>query len=288
MDHKTDSCPTLLEEDHGDVNAVGEYQGYQNRAGPNRPYGQGPSGNTWRNDAPRDMGQNHHQQAAPQAAPEDIMKELTITMQQNQARTDGAIAELTKQVTHLNVMFSESKKEPGRLPSQTEQNPRGNVSAVTLRSGKKLVDELEGPTEGECSRGKRRRPNPGLIRYYRTDLVPRPDLRTHTQAPGSVPSAALGRDSVPRPSAGPVPLTPDPAPGQLPAVNPTSVPSDGLRASLAPSTSGLVRKPSNEPGCVPLPFPVPNRAPKRYIMDKDVWDLFSRVEINIPLLEAIK
>ncbi|CAM8963299.1 unnamed protein product [Rhodiola kirilowii] len=287
MDHKTDSCPTLLEEDHGDVNAVGEYQGYQNRAGPNRPYGQGPSGNTWRNDAPRDMGQNHHQQAAPQAAPEDIMKELTITMQQNQARTDGAIAELTKQVTHLNVMFSESKKEPGRLPSQTEQNPRGNVSAVTLRSGKKLVDELEGPTEGECSR-ENEEDRTGLDPVLSDGLGSTSGPSDAHQAPGSVPSAALGRDSVPRPSAGPVPLTPDPAPGQLPAVNPTSVPSDGLRASLAPSTSGLVRKPSNEPGCVPLPFPVPNRAPKRYIMDKDVWDLFSRVEINIPLLEAIK
>ncbi|CAM8959893.1 unnamed protein product [Rhodiola kirilowii] len=29
--------------------------------------------------------------------------------------------------------------EPGRLPSQTVQNPKGNVNVVTLRSGKKLV-----------------------------------------------------------------------------------------------------------------------------------------------------
>ncbi|CAM8943925.1 unnamed protein product [Rhodiola kirilowii] len=66
MDHKTDSCPTLLEDDHEEVNAVGDYQGYQIRVGPSRPYGQGPSGKTWRNDAPRDLA-HHAQQAAPQA-----------------------------------------------------------------------------------------------------------------------------------------------------------------------------------------------------------------------------
>ncbi|CAM8884743.1 unnamed protein product [Rhodiola kirilowii] len=67
MDHKTDSCPTLLEEDHEEVNAVGGCQGFQNRAGPSRPYGQGPSGQNWRNDAPRDLAHQSHQQAAPQA-----------------------------------------------------------------------------------------------------------------------------------------------------------------------------------------------------------------------------
>ncbi|CAM8892794.1 unnamed protein product [Rhodiola kirilowii] len=37
-----------------------------------------------------------------------------------------------------------------------------------------------------------------------------------------------------------------------------------------------------------LPFPVPTRIPKQQVMDKDVFELFSKVEINIPLLEAIK
>ncbi|CAM8994306.1 unnamed protein product [Rhodiola kirilowii] len=35
LDHKTDSCPTMLEDDSGEVNAVGEHQAYPNRAGPN-------------------------------------------------------------------------------------------------------------------------------------------------------------------------------------------------------------------------------------------------------------
>ncbi|CAM8978185.1 unnamed protein product [Rhodiola kirilowii] len=37
-----------------------------------------------------------------------------------------------------------------------------------------------------------------------------------------------------------------------------------------------------------LPFPVPARVPKQHVMDKDVFELFSKVEINIPLLECIK
>ncbi|CAM8876572.1 unnamed protein product [Rhodiola kirilowii] len=37
-----------------------------------------------------------------------------------------------------------------------------------------------------------------------------------------------------------------------------------------------------------LPFPVPARVPKQHVMDKDVFELFSKVEIKIPLLEAIK
>ncbi|CAM8920879.1 unnamed protein product [Rhodiola kirilowii] len=95
----------------------------------------------------------------------------------------------------LATTVSELKKESGRLPSQTVQNPRGNLSAVTLRSGKKLVVEPKELEEEEC------------------------------------------------------PTVPE---------------------EEQPEAEALAR------------------APKRYVMDKDVWELFSKVEINIPLLEAIK
>ncbi|CAM8959882.1 unnamed protein product [Rhodiola kirilowii] len=42
--------------------------------------------------------------------------------------------------------------EPGRLPSQTVQNPKGNVNAVALRSGKKLVSK---PTEQDEDKSPR-------------------------------------------------------------------------------------------------------------------------------------
>ncbi|CAM8936808.1 unnamed protein product [Rhodiola kirilowii] len=44
-------------------------------------------------------------------------------------------------MSQLATSISVLNNEPGRLPSQTIQNPKGNVSAVTLRSGKKLVVE---------------------------------------------------------------------------------------------------------------------------------------------------
>ncbi|CAM8987338.1 unnamed protein product [Rhodiola kirilowii] len=63
-DHKTDDCPTMVEEDQGEVNAVDGYQIYNNRARPSREYGQAANGQNWRNDnqAPREPAQ----QAAPQ------------------------------------------------------------------------------------------------------------------------------------------------------------------------------------------------------------------------------
>ncbi|CAM8940532.1 unnamed protein product [Rhodiola kirilowii] len=251
-EHKTDECPTLFEKDHGEVNAVGDYQGYQNRAGPSRPYGQGPAGQNWRHDAPRDVA--HHQQGpsqyqsgpgpvGPSRSLEDMMKELATNqvrvdanLQQYQAETKGEMVEIKKQLSQLATTVFELKKETGRLPSQTVQNLRGNVSAVTLRSGRKLVGESEEQEVGECSRMPEEiQTGPGTLGTPETE---------HTDESG-------------------VPETdrPGPVPG-------SEAENSNVNASLT--------------------FPVSARAPKRYVMDKDVWELFSKVEINIPFLEAIK
>ncbi|CAM8999881.1 unnamed protein product [Rhodiola kirilowii] len=57
LDHKTDTCPTLMENDPEEVNAIRGYQGYNNsdRAGPSRQFGQTP-GQNWPNDS-RQFGQ---------------------------------------------------------------------------------------------------------------------------------------------------------------------------------------------------------------------------------------
>ncbi|CAM8962665.1 unnamed protein product [Rhodiola kirilowii] len=135
--------------------------------------------------------------------------------------------------------MSELKNEPGRLPSQIVQNPRGNVNAVTLRSGKRLVVEPTEPEEGESPK------------------VPKEE-QTGPEALGT-----LGPDAPEAHRPGPVPaaeeISPDPVLGT-----------------------------ENSKINAHLPFPMQVRAPKKYIMDKDMWELFSKVEINIPLLEAIK
>ncbi|CAM8948356.1 unnamed protein product [Rhodiola kirilowii] len=51
---------------------------------------------------------------------------------------------------------------------------------------------------------------------------------------------------------------------------------------------GPVSRTENPRISATLPFPVPARVQKQHVMDEDVFELFSKVEINIPLLEAIK
>ncbi|CAM8982824.1 unnamed protein product [Rhodiola kirilowii] len=64
-DHKTDEYPTIIEDDQAEVNAVGNYQGYNNQAGLARLYGssgngQGENGPSWKNNS-----QNTHFQREP-------------------------------------------------------------------------------------------------------------------------------------------------------------------------------------------------------------------------------
>ncbi|CAM8934357.1 unnamed protein product [Rhodiola kirilowii] len=133
-------------------------------------------------------------------------------------------------MSQLATSISALTNDPGRLPSQTIQNPRGNVNAVTLRSGKKLVIQ---PIEQEEDES--------------------PELPEESKdAPEEEENAPEERRPGPVPVTSPVPIT---------------------------ETSKISAS---------LPFLVPARAPKQHVMDKDVFELFSKVEINIPLLEAIK
>ncbi|CAM8962793.1 unnamed protein product [Rhodiola kirilowii] len=275
-DHKTDECPTIVEDDQGEVNAIGDYQAHGNQAGPVRQYGpagsrQGPNGQPWRNDnhqhhtqrqpaqqgAPQQnqqpyqpphrqyqqngpsqyqhrgpinnqQGPNNH---SPNKALEDMIKDLASAVIQDRATTKGEIAELKKQMSQLNATVSDlaSNLNAGRLPSQTIPNPKGNVSAVTLRSGR----GASGPSEEDSP------PEP-------KEVVAEPDTYSQDLA-GQDPE-----DETPVSRPDPVPVT------------------------------------ENNNVQVPLPFPVQVRAPKKYVMDREVWELFSKVEINIPLLEAIK
>ena len=51
----------------------------------------------------------------------------------------SAIQSLNQRVDLMATSGSNSETQ-GKLPSQTETNPRQNVSAITLRSGKELQD----------------------------------------------------------------------------------------------------------------------------------------------------
>ncbi|CAM8956783.1 unnamed protein product [Rhodiola kirilowii] len=178
-DHKTDACPTLIEEDPVEANAVEGYQGYNNnnnnRAGPNRhhppretqqaapqpaqSFYQPPHWQYNQNAHPmgqyQQKGQNQYQagpsnQQGPSKSLEDIVKELASYMHQLRIETKGELSDLKKQMSQLATSMSALTNEPGRLPSQTIQNPKGNVSSVTLRSGRKLVVESMEQEEDEA------------------------------------------------------------------------------------------------------------------------------------------
>ncbi|CAM8959528.1 unnamed protein product [Rhodiola kirilowii] len=159
-DHKTDECPTLQTDIQGDVNAVGNYQNYGNQAGPVKQYGAAaPNQGTWKNNYQQNQTQparlnnapGQYQQKGPnnnQAGPsnhgsnksiEEMMKEMVATthqinttLNQYMAKTDGAITDLQKQMSQVSTAVSRLEDNAGRLPSQTVQNPRGNVSQVEV------------------------------------------------------------------------------------------------------------------------------------------------------------
>ncbi|XP_057249955.1 uncharacterized protein LOC130591069 [Beta vulgaris subsp. vulgaris] len=75
------------------------------------------------------------------AASSDSSLESESNMEQFQQETKSSIYNLETQVGQMSsVMNRLEAQNSGKLPSQTEVNPKKNVSAVTLRSGKELFD----------------------------------------------------------------------------------------------------------------------------------------------------
>ncbi|CAM8895729.1 unnamed protein product [Rhodiola kirilowii] len=223
-DHKTDACPTLIKEEPAEVNAVGEYQEY-----------------------------NKNQQE-PTKSLDDTIKELAgsinqlgTSLHQHQEKTDGAISELTKQISQLAASVSTLTNESGRLLSQTIQMQE-DVNALTLRSGKTLVGKpLEQEDKDPRLPGKEQM-RPESLEALEEEAADEDDVMYEEEQDVTEEERDTSKEHIP----GPVPRTEDP------------------RISAK------------------LPFPVPARMQKQHVMDEDVFELFSKVEINIPLLEAIK
>ncbi|CAM8978194.1 unnamed protein product [Rhodiola kirilowii] len=103
--HKTDACPSLQEDTPANVNAVGEFQHYNNHA-------------------PRQPQQQYYcppyRQHQGSYNNQNYVKELAASTQhlaQAVSKTDGDIAELSKQMSQIAQTVSELKRDPRRLPS---------------------------------------------------------------------------------------------------------------------------------------------------------------------------
>ncbi|KAL0281993.1 UNVERIFIED_CONTAM: hypothetical protein Sangu_2977700 [Sesamum angustifolium] len=175
--HPTDACPSLQGGVMPNVNAVGGFSGQpQRRYDPHSNF-YNPGWRDHPNFSYRNQGEQSkpHQQSFNRAAPapaqalskppnsgmslEDIVKSLTFTTQQIQQDTTLGLQEareglqetranlqhLGNQIFQLTTSVSKLEAQAsGKLPSQTETNPRENVSAITFWSEKEL--QPTGPT----------------------------------------------------------------------------------------------------------------------------------------------
>ncbi|XP_052490796.1 uncharacterized protein LOC128043039 [Gossypium raimondii] len=143
-----DLCPILNENSTAHVDAVRGFLGP-----PQRRYD--PFSNTynhgWKDHPNLNYGANPRYNPSYQPRPlkppqlppkpstslEAIMERLAVDAAKYQQRTDASIQELTNQVSKLSMAVNRLESQ-GKLPSQTEPNPRQNASAITLRNGKIL------------------------------------------------------------------------------------------------------------------------------------------------------
>ncbi|XP_020209331.2 uncharacterized protein LOC109794285 [Cajanus cajan] len=175
--HPTDACPQLQEDNPEEVAAVNNFpnssqpRNDQARNNFNPRYNDHP-GFRWSNNntsqqqpfpnrqpfqqAPRQsMQQPQQQQNNPSL--EDLVKQMAMQNLQFQQRTDASIQNLEKQVGQMASSISQLQAQgSSKLPSQTIPNPTGNVSAITLRSGKtvEVKNDVKPATASEKSENK--------------------------------------------------------------------------------------------------------------------------------------
>ena len=173
FDHPTDMCPTLQDEEH--LNAIQGHQGQQYqrkydpfsatynpgwRDHPNLSYGSKPHNYQQYGYQPRQpvhvpppQGFQGSKSDAPLPSKsgislDNIVTALATNMQQFQQETKASMLNLENQMSQLATTVGKLENQnSGRLPSQPEVNPKQNVSAITLRSGKELKEPVKRGTK---------------------------------------------------------------------------------------------------------------------------------------------
>ncbi|XP_017628598.1 uncharacterized protein LOC108471497 [Gossypium arboreum] len=220
-EHPTNLCPILNDNSTAHVDAVGGFPGPLQRRydpfsktynprwkdHPNLNYGANPRYNPSYQSRPQQPLQQQHK---PSTSLEAVVERLAADAAKYQQRTDASIQELTNQVSKLSMAVNRLESQ-GKLPSQTEPNPRQNASAITLRSGKVLETV---PTK---SHGQDKEQEKQI-----SDATTRPELEVQ------------------------------------------------------------------KPVVMPPPFPGRLARDKKEKEEKEILETFRKVEVNIPLLDAIK
>ncbi|CAN6567841.1 unnamed protein product [Malus baccata var. baccata] len=157
---------------------------------------------------------------------------------QNQARE---ITELKRQMGQMAEFMGQFSREPGKLPSSTDVNPKGgfeSAKAITLQSGKEAGSD----------------PSPSKSNQNEDEK-----MQSEEKEQG-LPSARI-EQSLPQP--------------------PTH-PNSTTKGKLGSNSMTFNSIPTN------APFPSRFMQSKKDESDKDILDTFRKVQVNIPLLDAIK
>ncbi|KAH9679091.1 protein kinase domain-containing protein [Citrus sinensis] len=201
MGHSTDMCPTLQEEPVEQANAVGGFPGMPQRR--YDPYAQtyNPGWKDHPNFSYRVRPSGFPQQYPPrQPAPpqsnsksgislEEIVKSLATNTQQFQQATTASIQNLENQMSQLATAVSRLESQVlGRLPSQSEVNPKQNVSVVILRNAqptraKPLPIVIPPPFPSRFAKSKKEEQEKDILETFRKVEVNIPLLDAIKQIP---------------------------------------------------------------------------------------------------------
>ncbi|XP_040375186.1 uncharacterized protein LOC121052996 [Rosa chinensis] len=311
-DHTTDRCPmsTLSEEQ---VNFVGQprhkYDPYSNTYNPG--WKDHPNFRWNNNDnvvrstqgvyntppgfqAPR---QQAHQQAPPQQASskslEDMLKEMALHtstfMQETKAQfkeQGQSIKNLERQVGQL--ASNMQNRPPGTLPSTTVPNPKGEsvaeLHAMTLRSGKQLEEPIRAIEKfQEALEEEKESKNEAENIKNQNLAIHRPVGETRRPVDGlCVPGSEAHR---------PVGETRRPVVTENSDFDHLKEICQPVKNRGTPNLSLNSFKANNDASipmssCIPFPRRFMNSKKEQH--EKDILETFRKVQVNIPLLDAIK
>ncbi|XP_074592482.1 LOW QUALITY PROTEIN: uncharacterized protein LOC141848351 [Curcuma longa] len=192
-----------------------------------------------------------------QARLEGLMQQI-IQQNQNQQRTDSALQNLERQIGQLASSINQLQSQgSNQLPSQTTPNPKGNVSALTLRSGRKILGSSSGGAAAEKFPANQEE-------NFSNEGIPEvQNVPTSRSTPIIDEYIDLEQEK-------------------------------GAATSKAGNAEIEDLEQGNTGQQVPLPFPRRKVQPRRDVEEEkakefqELMDLFSKVEVNVPLLTMIK
>ncbi|XP_062008347.1 uncharacterized protein LOC133725208 [Rosa rugosa] len=272
--HVSDTCPSLMEQNGFEqANAVG-FQGQQRpkydpfsntynagwRDHPNFRWSNNdnvlqPQGSNYNRPPgfyqarPQTSYQPHPQQQAPSKSLEDLVASLANSQQSFQQKTDKSIENLERQVSQLANIIGQQHQQ-GKLPSQTVINPKGGFENASAVTLRSGKEVLEQPrVQKRVRRAMNNEEEQGEATVAKEDN--HECLDNLGQPPNHINTSKA-------------------------ALKPT-----GLRDS---KVSNAV--PSLTTSC--LPFPRRFAKSKKEELEKEILETFRKVQVNIPLLDAIK